>query len=475
VTGNSAGNCGGDANANPGGAAPYGTRTVPDAADCSGGTIQAVSGADGAVAGSGVYLSGVQNVSLTRMRLTGTEQNFGIRGSGVTNLTLDNVLLDGTFGTSTAVDEGAVSLTNLAGSASVSNSFFSGGFEHDFQVRNTSVVTLNRITLDNVTFGTQTLASASDHLLLTNDVAGTLNATVQNSRFMGAKGDMLQFVDQNGGTSDVVVQNNVFFNQASGIASGGGGVNLATTGTASTFTYNVMGNRMRGASGAAFALQNGAGTSTSTGTVTNNIIGDATVANSGSSVGNAIFIAQAQRGKTKVLVDNNQLSQFNGFAGIWVQAGGAAATIGTNDGALNATIRRNTVGTPGTATTNYVDAVHFENGTNGGDAYTMCLNVGQGAGNANTLTGRRNATDGSGITGAPFSFTANNISVTPANLWFKLNGYPAFTDTPSNAARIESTLQAANTTGGVAGNEDVAQSSSTFSTNSASGKACDLF
>jgi hypothetical protein len=47
----------------------------------SGGTITNMTGSDGAIAGTGVYLNNARNVTLRRMTINGTNQNYGIRAS----------------------------------------------------------------------------------------------------------------------------------------------------------------------------------------------------------------------------------------------------------------------------------------------------------------------------------------------------------------------------------------------------------
>lgn len=474
VTGNSNGSLGGSANVNPAGTAPYGVRTLPDPNDASGGTIQNMSGADGAIAGSGIYLENTRNISLTRMRITGTHQNHGIKGSSVNGLTLNNILMDGTFGNNVnyVTDEGTIVITNLSGTATIQNSYIVGSVEHDVVIRNSSNVTLSPFTVSNVTFGIQTQQFASDALLIINEGGGVMNATIQNSRFMGAKGDQLQYVTQNTSSSNVTIQNNVFFNENTNIASGGGNVGLATGGSNtdnSTVIYLVNGNRFRGARGAAFYVQNGAGTSTITGTISNNRIGEASIANSGSNEGDGIVIIQAQRGKNKVLIDNNQIYQYSGNAGIEILAGGATAAPSTvNNGSIHATIRRNIISNPGTNNIGgVVDGMRFENGSNSGDAYTMCLNVGQGSGNANNIANGGRAAE----SGMPFSFIANTLSANPT---FKILGYPIATNVGTAAhSNVLSTIGNAN--GGVTGYAEMPSSTTTHNNNNSIGVACDLF
>ena len=68
----------------------------------TGGTIANKSGADGNNAqGIGVYLNNTRNVTLRRMTINGTNQNFGIRGIGVADFILENSTVGGINGTST--------------------------------------------------------------------------------------------------------------------------------------------------------------------------------------------------------------------------------------------------------------------------------------------------------------------------------------------------------------------------------------
>ncbi|HEY0026571.1 MAG TPA: Ig-like domain-containing protein, partial [Allosphingosinicella sp.] len=70
----------------------------------SAGTISAIGGTDvgaivgAATQGAGVYLNNVGNVVLQNMNFTGAFANFGIRGDNVTNFTLRDSNLTGTFG-----------------------------------------------------------------------------------------------------------------------------------------------------------------------------------------------------------------------------------------------------------------------------------------------------------------------------------------------------------------------------------------
>src|SRR6202007_889524 len=133
VTGASSGNCGGlvvDKNTPPG---------APDPADCTGGTIQNTT--------PGIRLDTAQNVSLTRMRVTGTAANtFGIYGTSVNGFTLSHSLIDGSIGATTGGQDAPLvlgksnpgGLNGLAGTSAITDSTIRGGVEHNVEIYNQS-------------------------------------------------------------------------------------------------------------------------------------------------------------------------------------------------------------------------------------------------------------------------------------------------------------------------------------------------
>jgi large repetitive protein len=58
-----------------------------------------MAGADGAVAGTGIYLHTATNISLTRMHISSCA-NHGIYGVSVRGLVLDHLITSGNIGTS---------------------------------------------------------------------------------------------------------------------------------------------------------------------------------------------------------------------------------------------------------------------------------------------------------------------------------------------------------------------------------------
>ena len=221
----------------------------------SGGTIANKAGSDGATAsGNGIYLNNTSGVQLADMQLNDF-QNYGISGTNVTNFTLDHTVVSGTNGTlQGGIGEGDVYFTGLSGSASVTNSSFTGAAYDAFHVFNDTAQTLNRITITGSTFATQSGAgNASNDAIAFEANGGTFNATVQNSTVTSARGDMFQLnllgtvssdLELGGATAGL---GNTFVNTNQNIVSGGGGITIGGGGAANnvTLTYDVSHNAIR--------------------------------------------------------------------------------------------------------------------------------------------------------------------------------------------------------------------------------------
>jgi hypothetical protein len=346
----------------------------------SGGTIDHMSGADGATAGNGVYLSNTRDVTLTSMSLHDFD-NYAIRGVGVADFTLDGSTVSGVNGTSAAGLEGSIAFDGLTGAATVSNSSVSGGLTDNVRVVNTSGV-LDRLTVSGTTIGANSAASGRDGLNLSAQGSAVLNVTVSNSSFTGARSLLLDVVLSSGGTSDVVLNGNAFSNNHPAIAAGAGGVALSGTGAGLTLTYAITNNTFRDAVGSALSVTKGAGTGNFSGTISGNAIGVAAVANSGSLQGSGISMIAVGGGVQTFALTNNQVRQYNGN-GVLLQIGDA--TSGGN-GTLNATVTGNTLANPGTAPT-VKTGVSVNVGTTTGDAPQMCLALGGAGVAANSMTG----------------------------------------------------------------------------------------
>jgi hypothetical protein len=321
----------------------------------SGGTIASKTGSDGSTSqGTGIYLNNTNGVQLADMNLHDF-QNFGIRGFNVTGFTLDHTVINGTNGTdnagNTTAREGAVRFDNLLGSASITNSTLGGtgasdvNTGDDLNIVNTSG-TLNRLTVDNVHFGTIGI-NGEDGMLFEALNSATANVTVTNSSFTNAIGSLLNIIANNNSTVDAVVRNDAFSNNNIHAAAGAGDIDITgdSAGQASTVTYDVSHNTLRDAVGIALLVGKGNGHGTWSGTINANTIGLAGVANSGSLEASGIKVDSNGTGTHTTLISNNVVHQTN-EVGIFLQANDSQVGLNGGQGVFNATVIGNTVDTP---------------------------------------------------------------------------------------------------------------------------------
>jgi Bacterial Ig domain/Bacterial cadherin-like domain len=337
----------------------------------SGGTIANKTGANGATAtGNGIYLNNTGSVSLASMNLHDFD-NYAIRGFRVNGFSMSGCVINGTNGNSATVDTygegsvyfGSTAVNGLTGSATVSSSTISGGRGRNFSVVNTSG-TLNRLTISNSTFGlTNTAADSGHSLAVEARNSGTVaNVTVTGSTFTGAVGDLANFTGQTGTTMDVVFTgDNGSDNHPNNVA-GGGGLTFATSGA---MTLNVSNNTLRDANGSAITLFKAtAGTSLS-GTLNNNQIGVAGVANSGSVSGNGIFLSAGGSGTITLTISNNVIRNY-------ANAGIYADNTGGNY-AVNVGITGNTTAEPSPSA--FAGLALTAGAPSSTDAISVCANI----------------------------------------------------------------------------------------------------
>jgi VCBS repeat-containing protein len=355
-----------------------GTCTGADTSGCSGGEIRNAPGADDSgstPAGTGIVLKDTSAPSLTRVWLH-DHANYAIRGTNVAGFTLADSVVNGTNGTNgtTPFDDSSVWFTNLTGSAAVTRAAISGGYEDNFRVNNSSG-SLNRITFSSVAMGLNGTANGNDSLSLQSQAsAGQLHATVQNSAFTGAPGDVIDYQHNGSGTGDLVLNGNAFSNSHPSIATGGGGLTLSNSGASGATTMSITGNTFRDAVGAGVLIVKTAGAATQTGTFSNNTIGVAGVANSGSREGSGLQLQLVDQGSSRWTVANNQIRGYNNN-GITVTAGGGSTP---QSGTINTTITGNTIAQPGTTPGTITlpkQGVHLNIGTVPGDTFQACAAI----------------------------------------------------------------------------------------------------
>jgi hypothetical protein len=331
--------------------------------------------------GVGVYLKNTSSPSLSYMNFPGTFGNFGILGYNVAGFTLDHSTLTGTYGDNVNVDDDTVHFCTLTGSASIANDTISNGAESNLRVVNATGAVLNRLTISNTTFGLNQTTGGGGVLLQAgmdpNSNTGTLNATVTDSTFQGARGSPFSAVPQVGTSMDLVFgtpgHGNTIHNTHGNIVPFAQDLNVAAGGT---LTFDINSNHFDSSS--AVQAQGGVfinaanSTANAAGYFRNNTIGNSGVANSGSS-GNdpGLDVESNGGGDLTIDVDNNQMYQWgsNG-AGFLVQAGATSGSATT----VNATVTNNTIAEPGTfAVSNNAQGFQLNNGTNSGENFTTCL------------------------------------------------------------------------------------------------------
>lgn len=380
VTGNSSGACGGQVSGSP-----LSITTAPNTADCTGGTIQATTGTDGATDGTGIRLTSTSNVSLTRMHLT-NHANFAIRGVSVTALTLNNCLIDGVNGSTTSPDEGSINITNLLGTSAITNSTVRGGFEDNINVlNNTGTGTL---TISGSAVRDNSTATGNDGVFGQADPGATFTLKVLNSVLQRNRGDHVNTTQSgNGVINSVVTGNTMTFNGTIGqpfdpATTAGGGVTLTTganfTGTS---TFNVSNNNITGAKTGPVNINNTSLSSTNTGifsgTISGNIIGKTGSVGSGSD-GDGIDVTANGNANVTVTITNNDVRQWK-LLGINLVPRDGAAT-------MNATVTGNTVGEP-FDTINSGQAILFNGGPATTETGNSCVNIGGAGALANSFPG----------------------------------------------------------------------------------------
>jgi hypothetical protein len=361
----------------------------------SGGTIANKTGADDQTEqGVGIYLNQTANVSLSRMQLNDFS-NYAILGQNVAGFELTHSVINGANGTNigsetddlnTAVDQGSVRFLGLTSEALVANSTISGGRKDNFWVQNSSG-TLDRIVFDNVTMGLHSTGDGNNSLRLIARGTSVFNATVQNSSFLGARGDQLDFRAESSGDAELVFTGNTMINTHPSIATGGGGVTLIGGSASGLFDLTFENNTLRDAMGSAILLVKTIGPGNIVAMINDNMIGVPGTANSGSMEGSGISVRNEGGAEMSVAVVNNAVYQYNNF-GITFQAGGGV----DQSGVLNGNVIGNTIANPGNNANigGFWRGLHLNSGVSSADAFQVCFDV---SGNTMTDSGRNGGED----------------------------------------------------------------------------------
>jgi VCBS repeat-containing protein len=351
------------------------------------GTGSAGSGGTIRKGGTGISLTSTSAVSLSWMQLNDFT-DFAIRGTTVNGFTLSNSVINGVNGDNDAANEGSISFDELTGSASLTSVNVSGGWEDNIRLANTTG-TLNRLTLTNCTIGANSASFGNAALNLMASGTAVVNVTVTGGTFTGSRSHFIQYLLNGASTpsGDLVLTSNTFTQSMAAVA-GAGDIFVSSGGNGSpTLTYSIQNNTMRNAVGNAINVSKGAGTGTFNGTISNNVIGVAGVATSGSSQGNGIAIIHLGGGTHTTHITNNTIRRYNND-GILVQVGDN--TSGGN-GTVNATITGNTVKEPDSFA---LHGLELNVGTTAGDAHFLCASIGGAGTLKNDVSGAGNAANG---------------------------------------------------------------------------------
>jgi len=356
---------------------------TPAAPTCSGGRLQSMAGADDSSAtpvGTGIVLNNTRNVSLTLMRID-NHSNYGIRGTSVDNFSLSSSLVDGTNGTnvSTPFNDGSLvffgvtgSSSGMTGTSSITNSTIQGGFQRNVAIDN-SVGTLN-LTVTGNTIRRTSDAAGDDGFFLEADTTANVTVAITNNTFRRHGGDHINLTMVNVAVMDATITGNTLDGNYTGTPEGnhpiglGQGIFLFGAAFNGTFTYDVSNNTIKGnRQGGSIHVNKGSGTATFSGSIENNVIGDAAIVGSGSAEAFGIIVgSRGAGGSHTTLINNNQVRQYFD-RGIVLQAGEGSA-------ALNATVTNNTVSNFADAI-NSLHGIHSDNGILAADNNAVCLNI----------------------------------------------------------------------------------------------------
>jgi hypothetical protein len=415
----------------------------------TGGTISNKSGADGnATQGIGIYLNSVTNITLRRMTINGTNQNYGIRGFSVAGFILEYSTVAGTNGTAATFaspeiyGEGSVYFGNRAtkgvsGTVTFTKDLISGGRAQNLSfVNGGGAAATTTLTVKGCTFGAeQSFADAHASFWVEERIGGsTFNSTFggplagEANTMTSAVGDLAHFQGEVGTTMDVQFKNNALSDTHPNNISGGGGLNLSTNGS---MTYVIDSNTLRDANGAAITLGKFSSGTLLSGRVTNNTIGVAAIANSGSVTGNGIMTSAAGGGTISFTITGNVIHQIAGNSHIWADNTGGSY-------AANFTITGNTFDTPGAG---FFAGIAMTNGApSSGDTTNVCAVI---TGNTFNLTGGLGVIVGSSGQGGGHTFNlpgyAGGANLTNVENFIQGNNTGSFTvnayaDAPATAA-----------------------------------------
>jgi hypothetical protein len=342
---------------------------------------------------SGIALQNVPGgVDLSRMSINGGGAD-GIHGDAVDGFALRNTSVTSN---GNAVTESGVEFNGLTGTVALDNATVSGNADHNVAVINDNGA-LN-MTVTNGTYSNTSAAVGNDGIMLEGTGTGSMNATINGSTFSNNKGDHVQVTTDNSTTvsQNVTIQGTSMSTSPLGSSAILGGGITISPGGASNVTTLISANDIQNAISNAIRVDTPSGTAGSPvtanidATISNNSIGTAATARSGSHAGNGMSLIANGHATVDALVVGNAVRQYTNRHGISISQGD-----GTN-ATMNATLRGNSLTNPsnalgGAGGINVRAGITSVPGMGGGpDAGIMCLDIGGAGASANSITGSGN-------------------------------------------------------------------------------------
>lgn len=361
----------------------------------SGGIVQNAVGADGAIAGNGIYLNNTRNVSLSFMQLAG-HQNNAIYGTSVTNFDVYRTRFTGNNGTSNsgAYQEADIQLVSCGGGITVKNSRLDGAAYDAFLLNNVSgtapVVDSLALAMDSVTTMQGSTADVRNTALQALFADGSADVRMRDNYLLFWWGSAIQVGVRSTASAIATITGN-FISNTNGALAGAGGIEV----NGGALTYTISNNTVQYSNGTAISADKGAYNVLMTGVISNNVIGISGVANSGSAAGTGIYVNHAGAGETRVTISNNTIRQINGSQAIWALEGDDTGSGGS--GTMNVTITGNDIQEAGTAANSARMGILVTVGSATGDNDIGCFNIGGAGALANSITNFNTAAGGTSV------------------------------------------------------------------------------
>ncbi|HSX59021.1 MAG TPA: Ig-like domain-containing protein, partial [Tahibacter sp.] len=319
--------------------------------------------------GAAIHMLSTSAVALANVDVSGGTQ-MGINGNDVNGLTMDDVTVQNA---GDEVFEDGVQLVNLRGTASVTNSSFTGNFHRQFEVQNRNAATALALTVNNVTFdrGTYISTSGQNVLVAGHGTSQPMTTTITNSIFRRSFGSAItaQGVDNAAMTFNIGSAGNPNTFTDNSLAMQFLTDNAATmNATVTNNTVTVTGTVTSGATPITFRKGANA-TGLYIGNFTNNTIGNGTVA-SGANCGgcNGLSITnEGNSGGMRMTVSNNTIQHVP-------QRG--MEVLGQANDTTGVVVTNNQFASPdGTPGVRIGHAIFMQSGTSDADGSQMCADI----------------------------------------------------------------------------------------------------